>query len=256
MQVHQAILTKRAVREFQDTPLSAEAIHTIVNAGRRAQSAKNMQPWHFITIQNKETLRTLSTLGTYAGHLAGAALAVAILTIDPASRFSVMFDAGQSAAYMQLAAWELGVGSCMATIYEPEKARELLGFPDQYHIRVAISFGYPRESGVISAPPSKGGRLPLRGNSAQRTLVRKLDAGLFKHFTDNCLSFFLNLVQVLLTFKTFRIDLVNIFGAGRARREPAICTHHFQPTKRRVIAGRTREFSYNLLASQGSCALH
>ena len=40
-------------------------------------------------------------------------------------------DAGQAAAYMQLAAWEMGVGSCLATLFEPEQARTLLGFPPE-----------------------------------------------------------------------------------------------------------------------------
>jgi nitroreductase len=66
-----------------------------------------------------------------------------------------MFDAGQSAAYMQLAAWELGVGSCLATIYEPDRARELLGVPADLHIRAALSFGYPAES---QRPPKAAGR--------------------------------------------------------------------------------------------------
>jgi nitroreductase len=100
-------------------------------------------------------------MGTYAGHLAGAALGVVILTPDPALRFSMMFDAGQSAAYMQLAAWELGIGSCLATIYEAERARELLGFPPDQHAHIAISFGYPLDPNVLDAPLQKGGRLPL-----------------------------------------------------------------------------------------------
>ena len=129
MEVSQAIHTKRAVRKFKAQKLNKSDIETILNAGRRAQSSKNTQPWRFIAIQDKEILKKLSEMGTYAGHLAGAALGVAILTIDPDSRWSVMFDAGQAAAYMQLAGWDLGIGSCMATIYEPEKARKLLGFP-------------------------------------------------------------------------------------------------------------------------------
>ena len=160
MHVSTAIQTKRAVRQFQDKPLPSEAVETILTAGRRAQSAKNMQPWHFISIQDRSTLRDLSKLGNWAGHLAGAALGVAIITPHPDTRFSVMFDAGQSAAYMQLAAWELGIGSCLATIYEPDVARQLLGFPDDMHIRIAISFGYPLDPEVITKPPSKGGRKP------------------------------------------------------------------------------------------------
>ncbi len=158
MNVSDAIRTKRAVRQFADRPLPEETVLAILNAGRRAQSAKNTQPWHFIAIRERSTLLALSKLGEWAGHLSGAALGVAILTPDPASRFSVMFDAGQSAAYMQLAAWEMGVGSCPATIYDPEQARQILGFPAEMHVRIALSFGYPLEAGQISAPPKKGGR--------------------------------------------------------------------------------------------------
>jgi len=161
MDVLESIRTKRAVRQFDPKPLPDEVMRTILNAGRRAQSAKNSQPWRFIAITNRDTLKRLSTLGNHAQHLAGAALGVAILTPDPASRFSVMLDAGQAAAYMQLAAWELGVGSCPATIYEYEQARELLGFPDDWHVRVALSFGYPAEPEALSRPNKKGGRQDL-----------------------------------------------------------------------------------------------
>jgi len=158
MDVMDAIHTKRAVREFKNQPLNPEEINTILYAGRRAQSSKNTQPWHFIAIQERATLKALSEMGTFAGHLAGAALGVAIITPHPDVRFSIMLDAGQSAAYMQLAAWDLGIGSCPATIYQPEKARELLGFPEDLHIRIALSFGYPLETQKLTAPPRKGGR--------------------------------------------------------------------------------------------------
>jgi nitroreductase len=133
-------------------------VDTILYAGRRAQSAKNMQPWHFIAIQERAILKALSELGDYAGHLAGAALGVAIITPHPDVRFSIMLDAGQSAAYMQLAAWELGIGSCPGTIYQPDEARRLLGFPEDLHLRIALSFGYPLEVEKLTAPPRKGGR--------------------------------------------------------------------------------------------------
>ncbi|MCS6907985.1 MAG: nitroreductase family protein [Anaerolineales bacterium] len=161
LSVAEAIRTKRAVRQFADRPLREEEVLAILNAGRRAQSSKNSQPWHFIAIRERERLVALSKLGEWAGHLAGAALGVAILTRDPAERFSILFDAGQAAAYMQLAAWEMGIGSCLATIYQPEAARELLGFPAEYHLRIALSFGYPLDESILTAPPRKGGRKPL-----------------------------------------------------------------------------------------------
>lgn len=158
MDVSRAIQMKRAIRQFKPQSLSKKDAEAILNAGRRAQSSKNTQPWNFIAIQNADLLEMLSELGTYASHLAGASLGVAILTPEPSRRWSVMFDAGQAAAYMQLAAWELGIGSCIATIYEPEAARELLGFPEDLHCRSALSFGYPEDSELLTAPPQKGGR--------------------------------------------------------------------------------------------------
>lgn len=161
MKVSEAIRMKRAVREFKEEKLQDEQVESILNAGRRAQSAKNQQPWQFIAIDDRQVLEELSQLGTYAGHLSGAALGVAILTPDPAQRWSIMFDAGQAAAYMQLAAWEMGIGSCPATIYQPEEARELLSFPDSWHIRVALSFGYPAEENMLTGAPASGGRTDL-----------------------------------------------------------------------------------------------
>jgi nitroreductase len=161
MNVSEAILTKRAVRQFTAEPLPEEVTLAILRAGRRAQSSKNTQPWRYIAITQGDTLQQLSKLGVYAGHLAGAALGVVILTPDPAQRFSIMFDAGQAAAYMQLAAWELGVGSCLATLYEPEQARALLGFPAEWHARIALSFGYPADPTALTRPPAGSGREAL-----------------------------------------------------------------------------------------------
>jgi nitroreductase len=162
MNVTESIRTKRAVRQFQDKALPEDAIYAILNAGRRAQSSKNTQPWQFIAVQDKTTLKALSECGTFAGHLAEAAMGVAILTPEPAQRFSILFDAGQAAAYMQLAAWDLDIGSCLATIYEQEQARDLLGFPPEMHLNIAISFGYPVDPAYLTTPPQKGGRHPLK----------------------------------------------------------------------------------------------
>jgi nitroreductase len=161
MNVSDAIQTKRAIRKFQDKPLPEDVVRDILNAGRRSQSSKNEQAWQFIAIRDKSILKGLSECGNWAGHLAGAALAVAILTPDPTAKFQTMFDAGQAAAFMQLAAWELGVGSVPASIYEHEKAREILGFPPEWHLRIALSFGYPVDEEKLSAAPKKGGRKEL-----------------------------------------------------------------------------------------------
>ena len=74
MNVSDAIILKRAVRHFTEQPLPNSSIHAILNAGRRAQSSKNTQPWNFIAITDKLMLKALSECGVNAGHLAGAAL--------------------------------------------------------------------------------------------------------------------------------------------------------------------------------------
>jgi len=161
MNVSEAIRLKRAVRKFQDKPLPDDIVVAILNAGRRSQSSKNTQAWQFIAIRDKTILKALSQCGEWAGHISGAALCVAILTPEPTEKFQTMFDAGQAAAFMQLAAWELGIGSVPASLYDFELSRKILAFPPEWHLRIALSFGYPLEEEKLSAPPKKGGRMSM-----------------------------------------------------------------------------------------------
>lgn len=159
MNVLEVIRTKRATRKFSSQAVSEEMIRTVVDAGRRAQSSKNTQPWHFIVVRERELLKALAEVGPYAGHLAGATFGIALASPDPAERWSIAFDLGQAAAYMQLAAWELGIGSCIGSMYDPAKARTLLGVPAELTVQVALSFGFP--AAPQSATGKVGGRRPL-----------------------------------------------------------------------------------------------
>lgn len=162
MNVLEAVRTKRAVRQFAPTPLPEDAVRAILNAGRRAQSSKNTQPWQFVAVTDKDVLAQLARTGDFAGHLAGAALGVALVAPDDPERHDwLLFDIGQAASYMQLAAWELGIGSAIATIYHPDQAQAILGVPAGWRCDVALSFGYPADTGALSAPPRPGGRKPL-----------------------------------------------------------------------------------------------
>jgi len=142
MDVARAIREKYAVRSFLPAPIPDSAARAILGAGRRAQSSKNTQPWHFIAVRDRAALEQLSRTGRYAGHLAGAALGVVIAMPDPAQKVTIAFDAGQAAAYMQLAAWELGIGSCLASLYDTDQVRRILGIPAEWHPHIAVSFGY------------------------------------------------------------------------------------------------------------------
>lgn len=161
MDAWEAIRSKRMVRRFVDRPLATEHLDRILDAGRHAASSKNQQRWTFVVVEDRERLRALSETGTYAGHVAGAAVAVALVTPDPNGPdqpLSVLWDLGIAAGNMMLAAWELGIGSCPATVYDHELARSILGYPADQRCEYILSFGYPADPSDLTRPPRPGGR--------------------------------------------------------------------------------------------------
>jgi nitroreductase len=162
--VWDAIARKRAIRQFTAEPLATDDLDRILQAGRHAGSSKNRQRWTFVVCRDRDHLRELGEVGPYADHIAGAAVAIALVTPDPASTTSgrsIQFDLGLAAENMMLAAWELGVGSVPATVYEPDLARRLLGYPADHACEYILSFGYPADRRDLTRPPRQGGRRPL-----------------------------------------------------------------------------------------------
>jgi nitroreductase len=166
METREAIRTVRVVRKFSETPLTDEALTAILDAARHAGSSKNLQRWAFIVIRDRSTLERLSKVGPYAGHLAGATVAIAQVTPrspsdtwDPSE--SIMWDLGRSAQNMVLAAWDLGIGSAPATVYDEPLCRSILGYPEDHYCGYVFSFGYPADPSKLTAPPRAGGRVAL-----------------------------------------------------------------------------------------------
>jgi nitroreductase len=160
----QAIAAKRAIRRFSSEPLEPAHLDRILRAGRHAGSSKNSQRWAFIVCRDRAHLRELSAVGPWAAHLAGAAAAIALVTPDPrapGAPLSILFDLGQAAGNMMLAAWELGIGSVPATVYEHDLARRLLGYPADQHCEFLLSFGYPADPEALTRPLRPGGRRDL-----------------------------------------------------------------------------------------------
>ncbi len=146
METWETIRTKRAVRDYDTRPVPDEVIQRVLQAGRLAGSARNIQLWRFILIREKATKKALSECGRYARHLAHAAFVIVLCTEGSARRWA-SFDAGRAAQNMMLAAWDEGVGSCVVALHDETCARALLGVPSEYDIQVAIAFGYPIPSG-------------------------------------------------------------------------------------------------------------
>ena len=152
----------RAVRSFRPDPIPQEVIDDILDVVRWSGSASNRQPWEVIVVRERETLRSLAVLDGYAGHLAGAALAIVLVMAGDRVEQET-YDEGRLAERIMLAAHAHGVGSSIGWVVRQgrEEARELLGVPQQKVVRTAISLGYPHE-GARGPRPGRGqARKPL-----------------------------------------------------------------------------------------------
>jgi len=141
MHVEEAIRTKRAVRLYKDEPVPDEAIRQILDTARWSQSSKNTQPWEFVVVQDRETLQALSETGDFTTHVAQSAFTIVL--VSPDDHFWRGFDLGQVAMSLQLAAWELGIGSCPVAFHRPADAQKVLGIPADKYAHAGIAFGYP-----------------------------------------------------------------------------------------------------------------
>ena len=160
MDTYQTILSIRSVRQFDlSRPIEEAALHRILQAGRMSGSSKDSQPWWFIVIRDRDRLHAVAQTGDYAQHVAGAAFAVAIV-FDP-QFYRGEFDSGRTAQNMMLAAWNDGIGSCIASMHREDECKAVLGVPPEYRLQHIISFGFPLpvEQTIPAAPQRR--RRPL-----------------------------------------------------------------------------------------------
>ncbi len=143
MNVFEAVSTVLAVRSYADKPVPPEAIRRIVEAGRLTGSSMNLEPWHFIVVENRETLRQMGALARSGPYVSGAALAV-VVAIE-SSRFA-QSDASRAIQSMILTAWSEGIGSNWVGFLGLAEVKTLLGIPESLEILAILPFGYPAKS--------------------------------------------------------------------------------------------------------------
>jgi nitroreductase len=143
MDVFEAIRTVLAVRQFRDTPVPDEIVGRIVEAARLTSSSRNLQPWHFIVVQDRATLKKIGELATSGPYTADAAFAI-VVAYEKESQFGVS-DASLAVHSMMLTAWADGVGSNWVGFADRygETIAPLLGIPDDLDILAVVPFGYP-----------------------------------------------------------------------------------------------------------------
>ncbi|MCS7220103.1 MAG: nitroreductase family protein [Anaerolineae bacterium] len=143
MEVFDAVRTVLAVRAYRETPVPPEVIRRILEAGRLTGSAMNRQPWHFIVIEDRETLRQLGALARTGPYVAQAPLAI-VVAVEK-TRFAVS-DGSRAIQSMILTAWSEGVGSNWVGFLNMAEVKALLSIPDHLDVLAIVSFGYPAQA--------------------------------------------------------------------------------------------------------------
>jgi nitroreductase len=142
MEVYEAVRTALAVRKYQDKPVPPDIVQRIVEAGRLTGSSINGQPWHFIVVENRDTLRQLGALARTGPYIAQAPLAI-VVAIDK-TKFAVS-DASRAIQSMILTAWSEGIGSNWVGFMGLDDVKSLLKIPADLDVLAILPFGFPAE---------------------------------------------------------------------------------------------------------------
>jgi nitroreductase len=135
----------RSVRRFTTQPVPQGAVDDLLTVARWSGSAKNVQPWEFIVVRDRETLQELGALPGYVTHLTNAPMAIVlVMDGDPNAVQQETYDEGILSQRIQLAAQAHGLGSSIGWFHGEgrQKAKEILGVPQDRLLRTAVSIGY------------------------------------------------------------------------------------------------------------------
>lgn len=151
MNVHEAIAARRSVRAYKDRPIEEEKLRRVLEAGRLAPSARNMQEWKFVVVRDKATVREMVDVcrgQKFVGE-AGAIIVACAVQHDhvmTCGQYAYPIDLAISVDHMSLVAVQEGLGSCWIGAFYEDKARELLGIPEDVRAAIILTLGYPAES--------------------------------------------------------------------------------------------------------------
>ncbi len=145
MEVYEAIQTRLTVRQFKPDAVPDDVVMKLLRAGQWAPSSRNLQPWHFIVVRDRDMLKQIGAVATSGSFVADAPMAIAI-AMDNADRAEL--DAGRALQQMELVAWDEGLGTCFVGLRVEEqnrKVKELLGIPEGMELITILPFGYRDE---------------------------------------------------------------------------------------------------------------
>ncbi len=139
-----------STRNFTDEPVARDSLERILDAGRRAPSAKNRQPWRFIVIQAPEIRKKIADAAFGQEHVEEAPLIIAGCTTNvdykmPNGQLSYPIDISFAMSFMMLQAQHEGLGTCIVTTYDEREIRELLTVPFSMRVVMLLVMGHPSE---------------------------------------------------------------------------------------------------------------
>jgi nitroreductase len=141
MDVFEAVRTVLAVRRYTDRPVPQAIVRRIVEAGRLSASSINLQPWHFVVVEDRATLGKIGEIMHTGRYAADASFAIVVL-IEKDSPYGVS-DASRAIQNMILTAWAEGVGSNWTGFGPMPAIEKLVAAPKTHQGLAIVPFGYP-----------------------------------------------------------------------------------------------------------------
>lgn len=152
MDAIECLKTRRSVRAYERKAVPGEILEDLVDCGRLAASAINVQPWAFVVVTDADTKRQLADITDHGSFIAQAAACIAVFCLD---RKYYLEDGSAATQNILNAARAHGLGACWVAgdkkPYAPEIGK-LLGLPEDYKLVSLVSVGYPAE---IPSPAKK-----------------------------------------------------------------------------------------------------
>ncbi len=143
MDTFDAMSKRSSVRRFRREDVSKEILEKIIDAGRRAPTARAVEPWEFVVVTRREVLRDLGSLADHGPFIKDAACCVAIFCADTKYYLE---DGCAATENILLAVADVGLGACWVAgdkkPYAP-KVSELLGVPENMRLISLIALGWP-----------------------------------------------------------------------------------------------------------------
>ncbi len=143
MDLIELIKKRRSVREFVNKPVSQEILEKIADAARFSPTARNVQPWEFIAVRDKEMLKEIAAITEHGKFIADAG---ACLVVFSQETKYFLEDCSAATQTVMLAAAALGIGSCWVAGDKKHYAGQfnlLLGVPSNFRRVSIIALGYP-----------------------------------------------------------------------------------------------------------------